>query len=461
MNGNPISVYTAGTYIATLTDPASGCSTSDIAIVHHGPDLNWVMYGCFEYCSNNHGAPIIITIPGNNISPQFTYASWQWTIQWSGGTVMWPLSPGVNSNITDFTLNEAITGTPAGVLPPGAYIITLKAADDDGCAAISRELVITIVECPCQIIAVLDESTCIGTDIFGNHIIQYDFTITFNTNLDPAGQFVLSSVPIGAIQPWSNSIILPNIAHLTGIYYVSPGNQICIDISYIDPNPINSCTYTHCPIPKNCPPSEKCSFDFPLPLITCIGADISGNPIFALQYQNLNFGNTVWTTFVSSNAGTISGFPSVINSNPFSFTCNFTYIPGNNEVPVCIHLVLYDPVTETSCFLRHCFELPNCPARFAQPQPEASVQQPVTSGSLQLIPNPASEKVMVRFELESETGSLILRSIDGAVIQKAALTIKNGFFNYDVSKLNPGIYLVDLSGISGERIIKKLVVIKN
>lgn len=110
-NATSITVYQAGFYTVTGTDPVTGCSSSASATVNPLPDLCIVPQGCYEVCN-----PDTICAP-----PGLTY---QWYLD----------------NVP-FSTDQCIIVTQSGTY-------SLTATNGFGCSATSGDLVLTVVPCP-------------------------------------------------------------------------------------------------------------------------------------------------------------------------------------------------------------------------------------------------------------------------------------------------------------------------
>lgn len=444
MIANPsITTYTAGYYMATLTDPSTGCKTEDGITVNPGPDLSWAMTGCFEYCPDDQ-----ITIPGNNL---VSYANWKWYVNYpnavaAGVGVVQPLD---------------LSSLYGGTVPPGVYIIQLWVENANGCSTLSDELYITVGQCPCTIIGFDDHSVCIGTDINGNILIYFDFTFYLNTpvNISNGIAILTGNNPIPSV--WTVTLNTNSI-QLTGMYIIPPDvdREFCFLLHYTDPDhPENSCTYPFCVDLPQCS-LVQCDFPSPRPEVVCNGTDINGNRVYTFNF-NVNFGTIQWVALASTNDGTLTGFPNLIQG-PTSFSATFTDTPPASG-QCCIHLNLFDPLTGQNCFLRSCFGLPTCgiASKTAGQQVE---QRNIVEGSnnlsLTLMPNPAGDNVTSIFNYNSDKGILILKDDKGAILQKISLSISYGTAIIDLSNIKSGIYTVELIAGDGQRIIKKLAVIK-
>lgn len=394
MIANPaITTYTAGYYVATLTDPGTGCKTEDDFTVNPGPDLSWVMTGCFEYCTGDQ-----ITIPGNNVVP---YSNWKWFINY----------PNAVSGGSGFVQPLDINAVYGGTIPAGVYIVQLWVEDAAGCSTLSEELYITVRECPCVIFGFEDHSQCMGTDINGNLLVYFDFTFFINAPVNIAnGIAILTGVnPFPSV--WTVTLH-PNSIQVTGMYVFPPDadREVCFLLEYDDPDhPENSCTYPFCVTPPYCHPVQ-CDFPIPFPEVVCNGNDIYGNPVYTFNY-NVNFGGIQWVAVATSNDGTLTGFPSPIQG-PTSFSATFTDTPPTSG-QCCIQVNFFDPLTSQHCFVRSCFGLPDCGIG-SRTVNHSTIQQNKASNvvknlSLVLIPNPAGDKVTSKFAFNSDNGILTLK----------------------------------------------------
>jgi hypothetical protein len=79
---------------------------------------------------------------------------------------------------------------------------------------------------------------------------------------------------------------------------------------------------------------------------------------------------------------------------------------------------------------------------------------------LDLIPNPVSDKVNIRYSMNAVAGSLTLMNIQGRVLKSINLNESTKSFDLQTSDFAPGIYFVLLKGNDGKQMMKKLAVIR-
>lgn len=114
-----IQVTSAGTYIATVTDPDTGCSGTATYTVNPLPDLCSVPVGCYEDCDES----IVCALPGLGL--------YQWNL--NGIAIPGETSPCitiVNSGIYSLTITDPVTGCSATSGPLEMTIVPCGACDD-------------------------------------------------------------------------------------------------------------------------------------------------------------------------------------------------------------------------------------------------------------------------------------------------------------------------------------------
>jgi Secretion system C-terminal sorting domain len=80
----------------------------------------------------------------------------------------------------------------------------------------------------------------------------------------------------------------------------------------------------------------------------------------------------------------------------------------------------------------------------------------------QLFPNPGSERVFIRYQLDcqAETGTFRIFDNTGKLIQEAVFSDKSGTYELDTEHLPGGIYPVQISTNSGYFWHEKLVLLR-
>lgn len=437
-NTNPITVHNTGNYNATFTDPVTGCTNQSINVnVNPNPDISWLISGCLERCDNDNNH---IIIPGSYSIP---FARWTWYIN---GVQQGGLYTGAQSAVGDLDINNAMAG--GGTLTPGVYIVELDLVNDQGCRIITDPVYITVRTCPCKINYVKENwYRCLGTDVNGQSFYHFLFTVHFN-NFTPTGTFALTPNPVGGgsnITPWTyqvngNDVIIEGI-----LGYYRDEILPCFTLTYTDPDPAKSCTYSFCVKPPPCT-SADCSWALEQDRIDCISLDANGNQTYSVSF-NVNVPPGNWAAIYSLNGGTITGLPSII-TGPGITQIQGTYTdlpPANNQL--CLQVNFYEVTTEQSCFTYHCYELPYCGddhggngRMAATAGTEVNVQPELT-----VLPNPAVNEIFARFTLPgTKAASLTLTNAQGTVISTKQVAAQTGYSQYNTSQLAPGIYYLTL-----------------
>jgi len=436
---NNISVINANTYQATFTN-AAGCSSSASVSVHELPNLDWVVFGCFDYCTTDE-----INIPGGGDD----YSSWNWVVEDING-IYYTMSG--SGPVSDLAL---------GMLPAGVYTITLKVEDQlTGCSIVSEPITLTVRTCPCQIIeGVSDKITCLGVD--ANNIYHYSFAFDVHFNTFPlTGSITITSATYGlGIAVLSNPVITTNPHPISGVITFDPSYHVtsfCVVLTYTDPlDPQNSCTFPYCFRLPECRDLEPCEYAMTNVEIVCNGTDLAGNSIYNLTYT-INPPPPLMNAIFSSANGTLSSFPASVNGpGPYSGTFIDTQ-PVDTKVCIQVNYYNDDPL----CFSFACFPLPHCQG---DPDKNNSTISNINSqiSILALNPNPASDDVVITYALKnSAAGKVTIVDTKG----KNVIGINvgsHGEFRQNTNSFQPGIYFVILESANQERIVKKLVIIKN
>lgn len=166
-----------------------------------------------------------------------------------------------------------------------------------------------------------------------------------------------------------------------------------------------------------------------------------------------------WNVIYSSTAGTLSGFPSTLNtSGPLAVSGYYT-TNSSNQLNDCIQLNLYKIPNINPCFTKYCFKLPPCDSPELKKPLNNFVPNEVTE--LNVYPNPAANLINIRFSLaQCQDGVLELLSADGLLIQKKFLVSPSGYAQMDLKEMSPGIYIVKLTPHNGLAIQKKITILK-
>ncbi|HMW10412.1 MAG TPA: PKD domain-containing protein [Bacteroidia bacterium] len=458
-NTNPITVPNTGNYNAIFTDPASGCtSQSAIVRVNANPDISWLVSGCLDRCDNDQNH---IVIPG---SYGISYARWTWII--NSQYLNAPYS-GYASPVGDLDINNALAG--GGTLAPGSYIVQLELVSDMGCKITTDPIYVTVRTCPCKITEVREDwYQCLGTDLNGQSFYHFQFTVHFN-NLIPTGTFTLAPNPPGGntnITPWTyqvngNDVMIEGILGFYQIDDILP----CFTLTYTDPDPSLSCTYTFCVKPPDCP-TPKCGWEMEMDEIYCINLDANGNQTYAVNLNvSLPPGN--WSAMYSLSSGTLTGFPaSTTGGGITALQGIFTDLPPTNG-QMCLYVNFYDVMTGDYCFVYKCFNLPDCNGggtgntRLTAALKEQHADEP----QLTIMPNPASSQALVQFVLPAASGKdlnsvLTLTNARGAVINIRHIMANTGFVRYNTSMLPEGMYYLTISTDGKTVLTQKFSVIK-
>jgi hypothetical protein len=442
-SGNVINVIHANTYQATFTN-AAGCSSSDDISIYELPNLDWVIFGCFDYCRED-----VITIPGSTNEYEF----WQWEANTVSGT--YSLLSG-SGPVQDFQL---------GALPMGVYTITLQVMDyNSGCRRFSDPILITVRSCPCERIeAVYTEAIyCLGIDANGVGQYWFSFEVFPGLPMPLPGTFSLSSGTAGlgvslfsqTFNGTTNSYQIEGMISFDNSFHVL---EHCIVLTYDDPvDPENSCVMPVCFRLPECEGIGPCDFELTEPIITCLGLDSNGDPVYGVNFSILPPPGSFSASF-STTAGILSGFPATVNgSGPYYGTFTNT-LPHDPEL--CIQINYFTLPDRAECFSYNCFGVPQCPG-----VPDRHVL-PVNSKqtepfSLSLVPNPTGGITEIRYKIAGENEAmLMLYDTRGKMLQRWNLIENEGKVLVSAQNYQPGIYLVGLKTQSQTGIVKKLVIL--
>jgi hypothetical protein len=458
-NTNPIVVHNTGNYNAMFTDPLTGCtSQSNNVKVNANPDLSWLISGCLDRCDNDQNH---IVIPG---SYGISYARWTWMVnsQYLGA----PYS-GNASAVSDLDLNDALAG--GGTLPPGSYIVQIELVNDVGCKIVTDPIYVTVRTCPCKIDYVRENGyRCLGTDLNGQSFYHFQFTVHFN-NFTPTGTFALTPSPVGGgtnVTPWTyqvngNDVVIEGI-----LGYYAEEILPCFTLTYTDPDPAMSCTYTFCVRPPQCP-TPNCNWSLEREAIDCISRDANGNQTYAV-YLNVNPQPGNWNVMYSLQSGTITGLPATLTGGTATpLQGIYTDLPPVDR-QLCLYINFYDITTGQYCFTYHCYDLPDCkadePGNGGRMAAGMLTKEPAEP-QLTVLPNPAKEEAFAHFavpETDGQTASavLTLTNAQGKVINIKHVLANTGYAQYNTAPLPPGIYYITLSTSNKKSVTQKITVIK-
>jgi hypothetical protein len=449
-SGPVLGVVNASLYQAIMTD-ASGCTSAGEFEVHENPYSGWFITGCFEFCDDES-----ITIPGSaSLQPggaSVSFMKWEWYV--NGALV--PGGSGTSSPVAPLNL---------GIMLPGVYVITVHLVvnypDGTDCEYWSDPLEITVKTCPCPADPVVQMYCMSPPYDFIPGFRYYHFQMTTNYACSPNAVLQVSS-PDGGVTllPAPPSSPPGYVEGILATLLLHPQN-VCFDLDFTDADPNCNCLFTECVRLPECPFPQPCAFDMTISNVECIGHDGLGNPVYSFTVT-ANPPVMMYSAWFAPG-GFLSGLPFTIGPGVTVITTGvFTdFTPADG---FCIELYAYDLTTNMVCELRSCVTDPpaECPEiRIIQhTSPGASQSNLSANTQLTIIPNPADEKVLIAYEINSTGGRLMIFDARMSEISEIICPASGGREELNVSAWQPGIYYCMLRNDAGASIVKKLVIIK-
>ena len=187
---------------------------------------------------------------------------------------------------------------------------------------------------------------------------------------------------------------------------------------------------------------------------------------FTVDLNVISLASTPFQVTISDNFNNVAILPSSFTLNPGGNYLQFTVIPQNNfsggiTVFTIQGSVLVDGVY-VECIFEFQVDLPSCSA-----DDNANRSRIVQTGDsnsqnkeevISLYPNPANDMITIQYDLATSNAVLEIFEISGRSISKNNLTSNKDKISLDISKFQPGVYIVVVRQNNGRTWQQKIII---
>ena len=187
---------------------------------------------------------------------------------------------------------------------------------------------------------------------------------------------------------------------------------------------------------------------------------------FTVDLSIFSASSTPFQVTISDNFNNVAILPSSFTLNPGGNNLQFTVIPQNNfsggiTVFTIQGSVLVDGVY-VECIFEFQVDLPSCSA-----DDNANRSRIVQTGDsnsqnkeevISLYPNPANDMITIQYDLATSNAVLEIFEISGRSISKNNLTSNKDKISLDISKFQPGVYIVVVRQNNGRTWQQKIII---
>ncbi len=169
-----------------------------------------------------------------------------------------------------------------------------------------------------------------------------------------------------------------------------------------------------------------------------------------------------YMTFQSASTGILSGLTPVLITTPGTYTYSGTFTDTDINNGFCVQVISYDFSTMRSCESRVCKDNPpvDCgPMRLAEPHLNSQIIPAEQNPDLQLMPNPTSGQLTIRYRIATPQARLVIFDTRGQQVQMKEISETTGEWNLPSGTLLPGVYSCILMDGSGKMDIRKLIIL--